>query len=90
MPKRSVVIVNARGLHARAASKFTVLTEDFSAAISVSNGSETVSGRSIMGLLLLGAAPGVEIVISTAGDDAEEALMALCDLVSGGFGETDD
>jgi phosphocarrier protein HPr len=90
MPERSVVIVNARGLHARAASKFTVLTEEFSAEISVSNERETVSGRSIMGLLLLGAASGAEIVISAAGDDAEAALLALCDLVSSGFGETDD
>ena len=89
MPERSVAIVNARGLHARAASKFTVLAEEFAAEISVSNGRETVGGRSIMGLLLLGAAPGTEITISAVGDDGEAALTALCDLVAEGFGETD-
>ena len=89
MPERSVTIVNTRGLHARAASKFTVLAEEFSAEISVSNGRETVGGRSIMGLLLLGAARGTEIVISAVGNDAEAALIALCDLVQDGFGEVD-
>lgn len=87
MVERTVTIVNARGLHARAAAKFTALAEEFDAGIAVSNGREEVGGRSIMGLLLLAAAKGSEISIRAEGTDAEAALAALCDLVMGGFGE---
>ena len=86
MPGRSVTIVNARGLHARAAAKFTALAEEFDAGVTVSNGRETVGGRSIMGLLML-AAEGTEISIRADGQDADAALAALCDLVGAGFGE---
>lgn len=87
MGQRTVTIVNERGLHARAAAKFTTLAEDFDADITVSNGREDVGGRSIMGLLLLAAAKGTEITVSTAGADADAALAALCELVEDGFGE---
>lgn len=84
---RTVPIVNERGLHARAAAKFTALAEEFSSDISVSNGRETVVGRSIMGLLMLAAAKDTEIEITASGADADEALEALCDLVGRGFDE---
>ncbi|MAJ93711.1 MAG: HPr family phosphocarrier protein [Rhodospirillaceae bacterium] len=87
LPGRSVTIVNARGLHARAAAKFTALAEEFDAGVTVSNGRETVGGRSIMGLLMLAAAEGTEISIRADGQDADAALAALCDLVEAGFGE---
>ena len=87
MPERRVAIVNERGLHARAAAKFTALAENFQAEIAVSNGREEVGGRSIMGLLLLAAAKGSEITVSAEGEDAEDALGALCELVETGFGE---
>lgn len=82
-----VKIVNERGLHARAAAKFTALAETFAADITVSNGRESVGGRSIMGLLLLAAARGTTITISAEGEDAEAALKAVCALVEDGFGE---
>lgn len=88
--QRAVEIVNERGLHARAAAKFTALAEEFEAEISVSNGGEAVGGRSIMGLLMLAAAKGSTIRISAAGADADAALAALCTLVSDGFGEDRD
>ena len=84
---RTVEIVNERGLHARAAAKFTALAETFACDISVSNGRETVPGRSIMGLLLLAAAKESQIVITASGSDATEAMEALCDLVGRGFDE---
>ena len=87
MAQRTLTIVNERGLHARAAAKFTALAEDFDAEITVSNGREDVGGRSIMGLLLLAAAKGTEITVGAVGPDADEALQALSDLVEDGFGE---
>ena len=87
MAQRTVVFVNERGLHARAAAKFTALAEEFVAEITVSNGRDDVGGRSIMGLLLLAAAKGTEITVRAEGDDADAALQALCNLVEDGFGE---
>lgn len=87
MPSRSVTIVNMRGLHARAAAKFAQMAGEYEADIQVSKDGQTVGGRSIMGLMMLAAAPGTEIEIScegTAGDDALEALAAL---VGAGFDE---
>ncbi|MGB0631534.1 MAG: HPr family phosphocarrier protein [Alphaproteobacteria bacterium] len=90
MADRTVTIVNERGLHARAAAKFTALAEEFRSDIAVSNGREEVGGRSIMGLLLLAAAKGTDITVRTDGADADAALAALCALVEGGFGEDRD
>lgn len=84
---RAVRIVNERGLHARAAAKFTALAETFSSAVSVSNGRETVAARSIMGLLLLAAAKDTEITVAAAGNDAVAAIDAIADLVARGFDE---
>lgn len=84
---RTIAITNERGLHARAAAKFTELAGTFACDVSVSNGRESVSGRSIMGLLMLAAAKGEEISISASGADAALALDALCALIADGFGE---
>lgn len=85
--KRHLDIVNERGLHARAAAKFSALAEEFDAEITVSNGRESVGGRSIMGLLMLGAAKGSSITVSAEGTQADAALAAICALVEDGFGE---
>lgn len=87
---RTVRIVNDRGLHARAAAKFTALADGFASEITVSNDREEVSGRSLMGLLLLAATKGAEITIAADGEDAPQALDALCALVAGGFGEDEE
>jgi phosphocarrier protein HPr len=86
----AVEIVNERGLHARAAAKFTALAETFAAEITVSNGRDSVGGRSIMGLLMLAAARGTKITISAEGTDAAAALEAVRALVEDGFGEDRD
>jgi phosphocarrier protein len=85
--RRSVVIVNKRGLHARAAARFVKLAATFGADISVARNGTTVSGGSIMGLMMLAAGPGTELVISGRGADAEAAVEALARLVGAGFDE---
>ncbi len=84
---QDVPITNSRGLHARASAKFVKCAEQFDATVSVTRDGQTVPGTSIMGLLMLGAAPGTIITISTSGRQASEALQALATLVAGGFGE---
>lgn len=87
MPSRTVTIVNMRGLHARAAAKFAKLAGEFEAEVLVSKDGQTVGGHSIMGLMMLAAAPGTEIEITCTGDDNEAALAALAALVEDGFDE---
>lgn len=81
------VIVNKRGLHARAAARFVVCTEGFDAEVEVARQDVVASGRSIMGLLLLAAGPGAEIEIRTRGAEAQQALQAVLGLVQAKFEE---
>ncbi len=85
--KRCAVIRNQRGLHARAAARFAKLAGTFAAEITVSRSSQTVSGVSIMGLMMLAASIGCEIEISATGPEAGEAMDALCRLIDGKFEE---
>jgi len=85
--KREVEIVNKKGLHARASAKFVQTAEQFDAAIIVTRGHETVGGTSIMGLMMLAAAPGTTIVIQATGKQAEKAVETLVALVANKFGE---
>jgi phosphocarrier protein len=83
----SATIVNAKGLHARAAAKLAKLAVTFKADITVARNEVSVSARSIMGLMMLAAAKGAEIQIAARGPDAEAALAAVVALVASGFGE---
>jgi phosphocarrier protein HPr len=85
--RRTVTIVNQRGLHARAAAKFAQVTGQFRARVRVRRGDLEVSGMSIMGLMMLAAAPGTEIEIVATGQEAEPAVAALAKLVADKFGE---
>lgn len=86
--KQTVRIQNLKGLHARATSVFVQLADQFQAEIRVSKGDLTVSGKSIMGLMMLAAALGQDIDIETFGaDDAKAALDALVALVNHKFNE---
>ena len=85
--RRTVGIVNERGLHARASAKFVKLASTFDAEIQVSRDGSTVDARSIMGLMMLAAGIGSTIEISAEGAEAEVALDALCALVAGRFDE---
>src|SRR5450755_1189176 len=84
---KELLIINKRGLHARASAKFVQTVERFNADIWVTRGGETVGGTSIMGLMMLSAGPGTTIMVSAAGPEAEAALAAIADLVNGKFNE---
>ena len=81
------LIRNQRGLHARASAKFVQLAEQFDADIQVAKDGQSVGGTSIMGLMMLAAAPGCAIEITARGKEAEAAINALRALVEDGFGE---
>jgi phosphocarrier protein HPr len=85
---RTVEIVNKRGLHARASSKFAMMVGEFpDCTVRVSREDQEVDGDSIMDLMMLAAGIGSDIEISAEGPQAEAALDALCALVSDKFGE---
>jgi phosphocarrier protein len=86
---RVVTICNVRGLHARAAAKFVNLAERFGASVDVVKDGQSVSARSIMGLMMLGAGQGAPVELRAEGWDAKEALEALAALVESGFNEQD-
>ncbi len=80
-------MANQRGLHARASAKFVTLASELGGAIAVEKDGNRVSGTSIMGLMMLGAAMGDAIVIHVDGPDAQHSLDALVQLVEARFGE---
>ena len=87
MPEKILTIVNKRGLHARAAAKFVKLAGSFDSEITLAKDGTEVSGLSIMGLMMLAAATGDQVVLSATGADADVALQTLGDLVRGRFRE---
>jgi phosphocarrier protein len=87
--RRVLEIVNKKGLHARASAKFVQTVEKFDAEVTVTRGSETVGGTSIMGLMMLSAATGTEITVEASGKQAAEVMDAVTELVTSGFGEED-
>ncbi|MBV1695733.1 MAG: HPr family phosphocarrier protein [Hyphomicrobiales bacterium] len=86
-PTANVLIVNRKGLHARASAKFVKCAENFDANITVTKDGQSVGGTSIMGLMTLGASKGTTIRIDAEGPEGPEALEALVALVADGFGE---
>ena len=85
----TVKIQNLKGLHARATATFVKTAEQFRSDITVEKEGELpVSGKSIMGLLMLGAPLGSTLTLEATGNDAEKAISALTELVDNKFGET--
>lgn len=84
---KTVQITNRRGLHARASAKFVTMASGLTADVHVCKDGAPVVGTSIMGLMMLGAAMGDSITISTSGQDADVALEQLVTLVEDKFGE---
>ena len=85
---RQVLITNRRGLHARASAKFVTVAAAQPCEVKVEREpGSAVTGTSIMGLMMLGAAMGDTVTISADGEGAEAAVAALCDLVEAKFGE---
>jgi phosphocarrier protein HPr len=85
---RVVTVVNALGLHARAAARFVKVASRFRSQIRVTRGQHTMDGKSILGLLLLAASRGSELTIVADGPDEAAAVEALGALVERGFEET--
>ncbi len=86
---RRVTIVNSRGLHARAAAKFANIAGAFDAEVRMRKGEQTVSGLSIMGLMMLAVAPGSDVDLIADGPDAEAVIEALVALIAARFDEDD-
>ena len=87
--RKSITITNKRGLHARASAKFVTYVSKLPEGLSVKvakDGTE-VTGTSIMGLMMLGAAKGDSVDIVVEGENAEAALEKLIGLIVDGFGE---
>ena len=89
MPTRTLTITNIKGLHARASAKFAEVVEDFDASATVRKDGMDADGDSIMGLLMLAAGIGSTIEVETFGQEAEDLLTALEQLVADKFGEGD-
>ena len=79
---RTIVIENPLGLHARPAAVFVQMAARFSSEIQVVRGDIRVSGKSIMGIMMLAAEQGAEIVVEVEGEDAEECINALSAVLS--------
>ncbi len=85
--ERTVRLNNKNGLHARPATLFVETANRFRADVVVTKEGQEVNGKSIMGIMVLGAEHGTELSIRTEGPDADEAMKALVRLVESGFGE---
>jgi len=86
---RTVLIVNKRGLHARASAKMVTLASTQPVSLMVEKDGSSVTATSIMGLMMLGAAMGDSITISAEGDEAAGAVDAIAELVETKFGESE-
>ena len=89
MTKISITIINKLGLHARAAAKFVTCASQFQSEIRVKRGERTVSGKSIMGIMMLAASKGTTLEISAEGPDSSDAITALTTLIENKFGEAE-
>ncbi len=83
-----VEIINQLGLHARAAARFVETASRFTAEVTVANGDESVSGKSILGLMMLAAGQGTQLSLVANGPDADEAIDALAELIAQRFHES--
>lgn len=87
MISSTVSISNRLGLHARASAKLTKLAATFGSEIHLSRNGRRVNGKSIMGVMMLAAGFGSEVLLEADGPDEERAIQALRDLFEGRFGE---
>lgn len=85
--RQTVTIVNQLGLHARAATKLVQLCQQFQAKIELVQDDKTADASSVLALLMLASSKGKTLEVCTQGDDAEQALIAVVDLINNGFDE---
>jgi phosphocarrier protein HPr len=86
--ERSVKIVNKNGLHARPAAELVKTASRFQSEITMVRDDLEVNGKSIMGVMMLAAECGAELLVRADGPDAEQAVSAIADLVARKFGES--
>ena len=87
MVSKEVTILNKTGLHARPASRFVQVANDFESEILIEKGTVKVNAKSIMGVMTLGASRGTTITLIAEGEDENEAINALVELIESKFGE---
>jgi phosphocarrier protein HPr len=87
MPQATTTISNKLGLHARASAKLTKLAGSFPCEVWMTKGERRVNAKSIMGVMMLAAGMGSEVVLDTEGDQAQEAMEALLAMIADKFGE---
>jgi phosphocarrier protein len=87
MIQQPITIINKLGLHARASAKLTKLAGSFPCQVWLSKGDRRVNAKSIMGVMMLAAGLGSEVLIETDGEQEEQAMQALVDLINDRFAE---
>lgn len=87
MQNRNFTIVNRLGLHARAAAQLVQTANKFSSEVNVIKDDIEVNGKSIMGILLLAAPQGTDIAVTVHGEDEQQAMDVIAELIEAGFGE---
>jgi len=89
MIKTKITIINKLGLHARASARFVSTAAQFQSSLDVTKGNQTINGKSIMGVMMLGANKGSEIILDIEGPDEVEMEAALVQLINNRFGEAE-
>jgi phosphocarrier protein HPr len=87
MPRAEAEISNRLGLHARPSAKLTQLATTFRSEIWLERQGRRVNAKSIMGVMMLAAAQGAKLTIEAEGEDGEQAVLAIVELINGRFGE---
>lgn len=87
MIKTTLTIINKLGLHARASAKFVSTASKFQSHINVIKDSQTINGKSIMGVMMLAASKGTDITLQIEGPDEQQMEQALVELINARFGE---
>ncbi len=89
MIQSNVTIINKLGLHARAASKLVNLTSQFSSSVMLDKKGNKVNAKSIMGVMMLAASQGTELLLEVEGDDEQACSDAIIGLINNRFDEAE-
>lgn len=87
MAEANITIINKLGLHARAAAKFVTLASGFESEIELARNGNAVNGKSIMGVMMLAASQGTELILHATGNDEDDAIEKISELIADRFGE---
>jgi phosphocarrier protein len=89
MIRTTITIINQLGLHARASAKFVATASKFLSQLKVTRGKQTVNGKSIMGIMMLAANKGSELILEIEGEDEAAMEHAIVTLINNRFGEAE-